>query len=104
MPEQLPITWAGSGNWRNQVYDDWLPSEIRDAFWMHAFFPNNMTDERFNTILPPKIEEVEGTVDSPEARLGKHHGRYEKIYVNRENNIYFVPVYYRYEGQKYIKF
>jgi len=99
------ITYGGANYWRNTP-SAWLPLEALDVFFNRWFYPKWMPEDLFNIKLSALgIEEVRGTVHLPAEHLGpiEKQGRYSKIYKLRPN-IYFVPVYFEYDTEKYVNF
>jgi len=108
-PTELPsIIYGGEGFWRNTPLKDmWLPSEAVKAFFDYWFYPQTHLPQYFSQELwKSKVEEVGGSVHLPAEHLGpiEKQGKYSKIYVYRTDNIYFVPVYFEHDGERYVKF
>jgi nitroimidazol reductase NimA-like FMN-containing flavoprotein (pyridoxamine 5'-phosphate oxidase superfamily) len=106
---ELPqIIYGGEGYWMNTPLDKyWLPAEVVKVFYDYWFYPAYHPPEFLSRDLwKYKVEEVGGSVHLPAEHLGpiEKQGRYSKIYVYREGNIYFVPVYFKYDSEKYVKF
>jgi len=104
--KELPWIYYGSPAWLWQKAEvEWLPKDIQKNFWLAWFSKTEwIRKDAENQLKRLGVEEVKGSVYLPDEHLIslEKQGRYSKIY--KYKDIYFVPVYYEYDGNRYIKF